>query len=191
MAIREVPIIFSAPMVEAILEGRKTQTRRVLHPQPNIILGQYPDGTIETNLIFRRGDQRIHPRYQVGDRLWVKETWNDDWCDHVIYKADGGSAKAAGYATEPKWKSGRFMFKKHARIWLEVTAVRAEQITSITTADAIAEGVIAPADCPSDGTWAPTLCFAELWDSIHGKTHPWSENCWVWAYTFKRIEARP
>ncbi len=92
---KEHPILFKGEMVRAILDTRKTQTRRVIKPQPKVVHAIYSDASIETNCIFRRGDQRIHCPYgQVGDRLWVRETWRvGAWDENggricVDYKAD-------------------------------------------------------------------------------------------------------
>lgn len=72
---KEIGMLFSGEMVRAILDGRKTQTRRIINPQPRVILAQYYDGSIETNQIFRHGDQRLHCRVQPGDRIYVRETF--------------------------------------------------------------------------------------------------------------------
>ena len=73
---KERPILFSAPMVRALLDGRKTQTRRIVKPQPKVIHALHGDASLTTERIFRSGDQRIHcPFGQAGDFLWVRETW--------------------------------------------------------------------------------------------------------------------
>jgi hypothetical protein len=73
---KERPILFKSEMINAILEGRKSQTRRIVKPQPKVIHAIYTDASVETNCIFRRGDQRIHCSYgQVGDLLWVKKNY--------------------------------------------------------------------------------------------------------------------
>ena len=136
---KEHPILFSAPMVRAILDGHKTQTRRTVKA--------YCDD---------RGLRWIHPKTGwenwhgewvrcpygfAGDHLWVKETFNIGWCDQVLYRADGGNALSNGYAREVKWKPSIFMPRKFSRITLEVTDVRVERVQKITAADAMAEGV--------------------------------------------------
>ncbi|MCG4526931.1 hypothetical protein [Intestinimonas massiliensis (ex Afouda et al. 2020)] len=124
------PILFNTEMVRAILDGRKTVTRRVVKPQPPA-----------TSVVRKRGcawdwsfwadcdmGHLMKPPYQPGDTLWVRETWNGDWCDHYIYKADGGSAKAAGYAADPKWRPSIHMPREAARLFLRVTGVRVERL---------------------------------------------------------------
>lgn len=152
----EKPIIFSTPMVKAILEGRKSQTRRV--------------------------SDRTKPRYRVGDKLWVKETYVDLGNDIILYKADWTAKEVQDSGKVPSWKSGRFMFKRFARLWLEVTAVRAEQLNSISEEDCMREG------CPQieASTGLRLQWFIALWDSINGKQRKrWVDNPWCWAYTFE------
>lgn len=165
------PIIFSGEMVQAILDGRKTQTRRVIKPQPELCHGCQ---TCEF-----RCDHFIAPLkqiYEPGMRLWVKETWRladrlvDGYerdCPYYIqYKADSLVYDLEGVEPEckpnlvfehqnfsadkkfGKWKSARFMFKKYARIWLEIKDVRVERVQDISTDDIIREGIPLWEDAP-------------------------------------------
>lgn len=112
---RERPISFIAPMVRAILERKKVQTRRVVKPED--ILKGCPYG-------------------RPGDRLWVRETWG--WNDGYVYRVDNESCRPEG-----GWKSPRFMPRRAARIILEIVSVRMENLQDISNADAEAEGVMA------------------------------------------------
>jgi len=106
---KERPVIFNGEMVRAVLEGRKTQTRRVIKPQPKVIHALYPDASIETERIFRNGDQRIHcPCGQIGDRLWVRETWQyADWTEDgmpwIAFKAGGSNRFIDGNHIPEDW----------------------------------------------------------------------------------------
>lgn len=198
---RERGITFCAPMVRAILDGRKTQTRRVMKPQPT-------DWTTTAQgalwpSVERRGLVALRPcRYGMpGDRLYVKERWCEDYTGETIhYQADGGESPGpAGF-----WRSSRFMPKWAARIWLEVTGVRAERLQDITDDDAMAEGVIrcdegplAPLFFPTDtecndgtnlGYDNPRTAFAALWDSLHAKDFPWAANPFVSAISFRMVK---
>jgi hypothetical protein len=152
---KERPILFSAPMVCAILEDRKTQTRRIVKPQPNVVHAIHNDASIETNLIFRRGDQRIHCPYgQLGNHLWVRETHAivprtayahsdgvqqairpDDDHDAAIYRADWDRSEGG-----IRWRPSIHMPRWGSRIDLEITGIRCERLKDISDADAIAEG---------------------------------------------------
>ena len=187
------PIIMTGESVRAILDWRKTQTRRVIKPQP-IWIG-------DPNIPFKTPDANpkgiIKSRYQVGDKLWVKETWlqldRDHWenenkpvqwihnrygvprANGIAYRADTsieGDETRMEYGY--KWKSPLFMPKTFARLWLEVTAVKAERLQDISEEDVIAEAIYV-------GT--------KSWDAINARRgYSWESNPWVWAYTFKRIE---
>jgi hypothetical protein len=174
------PIIFSTPMVQAIIEGRKTMTRRVPCKNP----------------------------YMPGDILWVRETWaeangitdpsKENPKEHFIYKAGFMLYKNA------KWRSPRYMPRKAARLFLRVTASRPERLTDISIEDAIAEGCTGIrcehpnirigicTDCYNHG-WleSPTAEFFGLWESLNGKRYDGrysiKNDPWVWAYTFERI----
>ena len=196
---RELPILFSGPMVKAIMEGWKTQTRRVINPQPySSTAAVVPFG--ETEWVSRDVDGihnanirlRFKPRFLVGDRLWVKETW---WASDgkAYYRAHYGAGEypqAMDIDDGDHWKSGRFMFKKYARLWLSVSAVRAERLQDITENDCIAEGIedIGQRVGRLNGSYSTIFSlYQALWHSINGKTHPWASNPWVWVYTFRRV----
>lgn len=185
---KERPILFSAPMVRAILEGRKTMTRRVIKPQPEIReisgLTVYPVDVYKPTYSLSQILNKC-PYGQPGDNLWVRETFNADWCDHVIYRADGGSAVAAGYAEEPKWKPSIFMPRCASRINLEITNVRVERLNDISEEDARAEG--AELSCGEMRQDYPNYkrTFKRLWESING-TGAWEANPFVWVIEFKK-----
>jgi hypothetical protein len=155
--VKQRPILFSAPMIRALLNGSKTQTRRIVklpHLNP---LGLWEATTIggkgiktasgmesiEQTALWhtRTGDILGCPYGYAGDQLWVRETFCPDWCDKPIYKADGGSAIDAGYSKEPRWKPSIHMPRWASRITLEITGVRVERLNDCSEADAISEGI--------------------------------------------------
>jgi len=184
------PILFSTPMVEAILEKRKTQTRRTCKIQPKEwqTYSNYKDGTFNINGPDYDSND-IFPRYQKGDILWVRETFQKA-VDGYIYKA---KPKKQQYSS--KWKPSIFMPKDACRIFLEVTNVRVERLLDISEKDAIAEGVEKYFDTGfyvmygSKNDWAATAytSFAYLWITINGKAS-FNANPCVWAYDFKIVE---
>lgn len=200
---RELPILFSSEMVRAILDDRKTQTRRVVKPQP-ILMSDYHNwkwvnkkldaGYCHTEEYAMKIVMLEVAKYQVGDKLWVKETfwYCCDGCKKAFYKADNPNllnrktTMIGGQifkVVNNKWKSSRFMPKSMARIWLEVTDVRVERLQDISGDDIRKEGI------NKVKNWAnPLKGFIELWDSINGKKYPWKDNPWVWAIEFKRIK---
>jgi len=198
------PILFSAPMVRALLEGRKTQTRRILNPLPN--------RTIFFNPQTASKEQFQKPRYAVGDRLWVREA-----CaivgsvdpDFVLYRADGyevecerhGFDKPFPPKSEARWRPSIHMPRWASRITLEVADVRVQRLQDISEEDAIAEGCSQELadeimDSETLAVFAAThiLCpeargrilFETLWDEINGLS-AWAKNPWVAAYTFDVI----
>lgn len=191
------PILFSTPMVEAILDERKNQTRRIVTP-PKWSTGTQDDffldlhGNLVTTCASTGCDARIIPKYKRGDFLWVRETWNGDWCDHYIYRADGGSARAAGYQAEPKWRPSIFMPKEAARFFLRVLDVYPQRLREITHSQRIAEGI---KKChhkiASDNLYCgcSLSAFIDLWDSINGKRgFGWKVNPWVWVIEFEKVQ---
>ena len=172
------PIIFSSPMVRALLDGRKTQTRRALNPQPETL----PNGFAGSRL-----------PYAFGDRLWVREAIDKvSEPGDVFYRADyeaahGNSGQGLG------WKSSIHMPRWASRITLTVTEVRVQRLQEISEADAVAEGIFhRPSDFYPQGVWThggdegwhtPEAAYRHLWNSLHGPD-AWDENPWVVAITF-------
>lgn len=194
------PILFNTPMVQAILDGRKTSTRRVIKPKcrRNFIGTDFQKCPMECRMIDDETQEIIrqpNPPYQPGDILYVREAFNSDWCDHTIYKADGGSAKVAGYLAEPKWHPSIHMPKEAARIFLRVTDVKAERLHTINADGAIAEGAwgngtphlpfsLLYQEHPNASCNA-VASFAHIWDRTINRSdrdkYGWNANPWVWA----------
>jgi len=152
---QEKPILFSGEMVRAILEGRKTQTRRIVKPNPDI-QGHWREWTSE------RMDHwlRMSP-YQIGDHLWVRETWflwdamTDEWegdthdgklpvinNDNIEFWRRRVEYRADRFLDDTKYRPSIFMPRWASRLTLEITSVGVERLQEITDTDAIAEGVI-------------------------------------------------
>lgn len=205
------PILFSTPMVRAILDGRKTQTRRVIKTQP--IRNDCPIiPSEEWGFVQRKQIQESPARYEIyqswkcpygqpGDVLWVRETWQPSSSGvYVHFKADWADEDAG-----KGWKPSIHMPKSAARIFLQITNVRVERLKDISDEDAKQEGI---QEFTKDGVgfkygldgwnWScmsgsPFMCrnrefaFEELWKSINGE-QSWDENPWVWVVEFKIIE---
>lgn len=197
---KERPILFSGEMVKAILDGRKTQTRRTVNPQPTAAHGGfiYKERFDSWDLFVKmRCKQGV-----VGDRLWVKETFqvvpNLHSGTMPIYRADGEIDRIV----PGKWKPSIFMNRKFSRITLEITDVRVERLTEISEVDAWAEGCkrgeptdnggFFPAEEPDPsgigerGWDCAKDWYADLRDSING-VGSWDKSPWVWAISFKRV----
>ena len=197
---KEHPIIFSTDMVRAILEGRKTQTRRVIKPQPKIeIEGQLRTSQETINNAVSHFTKIVLkcPYGQVGQRLWVREPWypNPATCT-PIYKANYPfEKKPQVWSADAKWKSSVFMPRWASRINLEITGLRVERLQEITEEDAVAEGIeewqgmFREYDKPdSNPGWArdPILSYQTLWDSLNAKRgYGWETNPWVWVIEFR------
>lgn len=191
----ERPILFSAPMVRAILDGRKTQTRRVVKPQPNDWLHPMPccsvtsegwQGPFDHSLWAHEGDRddgeaRRCPYGKHGDRLWVREAWAKTTVlgqDMIVYYAEDNRTDYGG-----PWKPSIHMPRAASRITLEITAVRVERLCGITISNAIREGYDGSLDDHID----PSIkWFSALWESINGPGS-WAQNLWVWVIEFKRV----
>lgn len=213
----ERPILFSAPMVRAILEGRKTQTRRVC----KVHAGAEPNPPHVDAALWSFSAGPDHRQFRcpygiAGDRLWVREThaflWPDEsgytvdeatglerpWTArecNVEYKADTNNPypgdwpedQAKGYDEAPKWKPSIHMPRHASRILLKVVNVRVQRLQDVTRGDCMAEG------CPfpnmADGP-SPRDWYTKLWGDINGKGS-WERNPWVWVVEFKRVQVLP
>ena len=210
---KERQILFSGPMVRAILEGRKTMTRRIVKPQPKIVHAQHDDASITTERIFRAGDKRIHCPYgRAGDRLWVRETWRTHSTKHDAMKPSEllqGDAvihyDASMKFIAPflgKTRASIHMPRWASRITLEITDVRVDRLQDISYEDAISEGMpdlaaswLSYQDDKSTSEtmeqsarrlkW-PQRWFRQVWESLRG-TSSWTENPWVWVVSFRRL----
>ena len=218
--VKERPIIFSGEMVKAILDGKNTMTRRVVksnfinHYKHAHIIRQSTDKKREGKAYFYYkpcsgmvlSSQLVsNPYGKVGDRLWVRETWQEIGPDCLLtYKATYPSDL---YAKRPElenvpplaglkergylWKSPMFMPRWASRILLEITDIKVERLQDISCEDAVKEGFsdkkpsgMQPAMMPN-----PKADFRNYWDSLNTKKgYPWSSNPWVWVVEFKVVE---
>lgn len=205
---KERPILFSSEMVRAILEGRKTQTRRAMKRQPECkgALLKTPGGEMHHIWPHQAEDGRMVdyfckcPYGLPGDRLWVRETWDfvvwDSASVLVLYGADGGQSRPLCYPkgwnpmmyNYERWRPSIYMPRWASRIELEITNIRVERVKEISNADARAEGV---------GWWQPVggekdyrLEYSMLWNRINAKRgYGWASNPWVWVIEFRVIDA--
>lgn len=210
---RERPILFNTEMVRAILDGRKSCTRRIVKFLP----GKNPNWTgyiKDGNMLYNGTNEPCIKKapYQPGDILYVRETWQKaglvDEFDHVIdgtekyYYAAGPEAPCFDFWVDPEtgehkdkmpWKPSIHMPKEAARIWLKVTDVRVERLQNITDKGAEREG--AQPDNPFDydvDKWPNLEHFKEIWNSTIKKSdidrYGWDANPYVWVIEFERCE---
>ena len=209
----ERPILFSAPMVSAILAGRKTQTRRIVKPPIGWSSGHvHSSANGEWGLYLDRPHagpyQHIGkcPFGVPGNHLWVREAWAPSEYSYedrsvsdlplncqIAYLADG---KLSG----DRYRTSTHMPRWASRITLEITGVRVERLQEISYADAEAEGIEFSESSEQAREWreysaddwtsCPIDSFASLWGKIHADDGPngWAGNPWVWVIEFRRLE---
>lgn len=189
---KERPIIFSGSMVRAILDGAKTQTRRVIKPQPNVFCKHLESKQTAEGFCF--GDMVDNymarcPYGIPGDRLWVRETWQNVADMNICHPADG---YVVYRATDPdwetmdgwRWRPSIFMPRSASRILLEITDIRVERVQDISWQNCVKEGYLGDMPMVDGKPW-----FRKLWNSINAKRgYSWESNPWVWAIEFKRVE---
>lgn len=202
------PIIFNTEMVRAILDGRKTETRRPMKPQPLFHTGRryiFADETCPKK--WEDCDDIIATyQYQPGDILYVRETWQQlmeyeilagrprgpqgtlgipatpDQKSYYCYRADG-EIEHIEYG-KLNWLPSIHMPKEAARIFLKVTEVKVERVQDITEEGAKAEGFA------SDGNFMASFSFCDTWETIYkNRGYAWDANPWVWVIKFELLEA--
>jgi len=208
---KETPILFSSEMVRAILDGRKSQTRRVMNPQPiDASNGTwYPKPSSEkakhyaNENHFKKGVViDFCPYGKPGDQLWVKETWRVAKCYDDLKPLELMlTQRQIEYSADEDWllkevrgkvRTALFMPKWASRITLEITDIRVERVQDISRKDAKLEGFL-PSEYNGMESWNgkvfgnAQIAFEACWIDINGKKYPWSDNPWVWVVSFKRI----
>lgn len=204
---REHPLLMKGPLVRATLEGRKTQTRRPINPQPSddIENVKYDDvadlwlgNTKEDNdLGFCSSWTARCPLGRTGDRLWVRETWAWPGEEEFIYRADQWAEDmVAKWKTDPnypqvKWSPSIHMPRRVCRLVLPLVSVRVERVQDITEEGAKAEGIRRTENGWTDGATgydvtSARAAFQELWTSIYGQ-ESWDANPWVWVAEWKEV----
>ncbi|HBR2172172.1 TPA: hypothetical protein L9N07_001283 [Klebsiella pneumoniae] len=194
---KERGMIFNGEMTRAILDGRKTQTRRpVKFPGHDKNLGCELAGN-ELAGELSAGNYLNSAFGKPGDRIWVRETWNK-YGGLLTYRADHDWIDDMRKETvcTAKWVPSIHMPRWASRILLEIIDVRVERLNAISEEDARAEGII-DGGCLNCGEPEPCGCanpepdatdaFAYLWQSIYGQEN-WNANPWVWVISFKRVE---
>lgn len=208
------PILFSAPMVRAILDGSKTQTRRIVKPVKGFESCDIcrPDFMTDPDKVWWHGTETERvgvaqscPYGQIGDRLWVREAFHDRGDNNIAYRATQ-TIRISGKMVEiplrepdnaNRWKPSIYMPRWASRITLEITDVRVERLQDISEDDAQAEGIERVGGRYSCEPWknymegrycsAPSRSFQTLWQSINGP-ESWDANPWVWVIWFKRVD---
>ena len=226
---KERGIIFNTEMVRAIIDGRKTQTRCIAKFKPidkalnfnfsGLRAGNYHAGIKDGRCVLRSTDgatwnDRTYPLTcpygKVGDRIWVRETWQGPLVDvekaydlfkdptpyqkveNCVYKADGGYAPEYIDCDDnfrQGWRPSTQMPRWASRITLEITDVHVERLQSISEEDAKAEGFDnSQSDAANSIGWfeKPIRVFRRAWGNIYGNDG-WDSNPWVWVIEFKRV----
>lgn len=200
---KERPILMNGDMVQAILRGQKTQTRRPVMPQPV----RTAPGTTHGWEWEHHGKPAIWiaevhlkhcPFGQPGDRLWVRETFAEISPSSTVYQADDDTALKG---TKHRWTPSIHMPRRLSRITLEITDISARHVQDITEEDAWAEGTEVLENNWSAADLCATakrydLCvedsrctYAHLWDTLYASRGlGWAANPWVWIVSFKRLE---
>lgn len=203
---KEIPILFSTSMVQAILDDRKSMTRRVVKPQPDENGVEFmPNApSLDWEQVYKdiwrpwiwdteEGESIMKdcPYGQPGDLLWVRESWckitnaSKEEDNRLHYRASTGKNNFT-------WKPSIHMMKSDARIWLQVTDVRVERLNDISEEDAIAEGILKINTgyyknyLYDTGGIPPFASFRSLWQSINGP-ESWDANPWVWVVSYKVV----
>jgi len=196
----EKPILMSAPMVRAILDGRKTMTRRVIKPQPTECgldwvtacggdFSAWQDAGLTLDEHSEAGGpcQRVCPYGRPGDRLWVRECFAKTGAGFV-YKSDNKIDQP--YWSILRWRPSIHMPHRASRITLEIVSVRVERVQEITEDDAKVEGGPRGYELYQSQNRDCREWFRKLWDSISAKRgYGWGKNPFVWVIEFRISKA--
>lgn len=207
--LNEKPILFNTEMVKAILEGRKTQTRRVIPLKNNDLIftgfimsstAKDREGSCSFGLNKEQDLEYLKPKYKVGDILYVREafktfsniTMNDEV--GVIYKADNKEVilpcnrdYECEYVFNDNWKPSIHMPKKYARIFLKVTKVSVERLQDISMQDVLREGISMQGN-PNRHLLDTKEDWIVIWNSTAKNGYKWEDNPYVFVYEFERVE---
>lgn len=217
---KERPMLFGTPMVKAILDGHKSMTRRVLKVQPEWVDSKNPMVSSGWSYVNPKSSQKLssYPNAkdfgealagvikcsygQIGDRLWVRETWSTHACFDDVKPKDLTVRSvhywANGLVQTGKKRPSIFMPRWACRILLEITEIRVERLNQISREEAVKEGLL---KLPATGRYVinqgdqyfgmasnnPCEVFEWLWESINGEGS-WATNPWVWVICFKKLE---
>jgi hypothetical protein len=185
------PILFSGPMIRALMAGTKTQTRRVAKCDGN----PFPSASgawVAMNAAKGEITEMRCPYGEPGDRLWVRETHrkiigqSGGWIE-TDYRATYKHGERMGdhIGVKAKWTPSIFMTRAASRITLKITDVRLEGLNDISPEDAVAEGWPGPDEANTIRNAYPIAWYSHLWDKINGKRAPWDSNPWVWVVCFE------
>ncbi|WP_151825593.1 hypothetical protein [Acinetobacter ursingii] len=208
---KERPILFNTEMVKSILEGRKTQTRRILNCDHPVVTGFVPNGiygywkgTAKSDAVIQQYISTFPftikcPFGLVGDRLWVRETFrlfDSDECPHADFPCGCPSWGTPLYRAShdcfdgEKWTPSIHMPRSASRILLEITNLRIERLNDISSDDAKAEGFdysTHPSSIEMGYAIGAKTNFRFTWEQIYGQ-NAWNKNPWVWVVEFRLIE---
>lgn len=194
------PILFNTEMVKAILEGRKTVTRRLIKPQPTyspidgLSWKGYAYGTdLPPTKEGAAYNFLCKAPFKLGDILYIRETWSE-WTDGYVYRAWLGPFPQPGKASVMKWHPSLHMPKEAARIFLKVKNVRVEQLNDMNLDDFLNEGITLRPEAfndPENAYWQAKDAFSFLWNSTINKSdialYGWDASPWVWVIEFEQI----
>lgn len=202
---RILPILFNTEMVRAILDGRKTCTRRIVKPQweecpaCKYVHNEYIYDKLAENVYCARCGNPLLPerraKYQPGDILYVRETWGEGYVEGTyIYKADDKLAELPEFKESSKliYHPSIHMPKEAARIWLKVTDVRVERLQEITPQEAWKEGARCSCMSPVPDCSGNKTAFIDIWNSTIKKSdldrYGWDANPYVFVIEFIKID---